>query len=229
MQTISLNSSGLSVTELVTLEEILISANPTIPSISFSTLTNVARVQIFSNPVLDIVSLPQLKAQTGATNKNLEIVNNAALSTVNLSALQSTTQALALNGNPSLATLQLDKLVFVGAYISLTGDTSLVTLNLPLLVTVASNVFFGFAASGCTALNNVSFPKYLPTNGSAQNFSNCALTEASVDHVLARCVANANYVGGTVNLSGGTNAAPGVQGQLDKATLQTRGVTVLTN
>lgn len=85
------------------------------------------------------------------------------------------------------------------------------------------------SASGCTVLSSVSFPNYLPTNGSAINFSAAALSQVSVDHVLARAVANAAYVSGTITLDGGTSSTPSGAGLADKATLIARGVTVLTN
>lgn len=48
------------------------------------------------------------------------------------------------------------------------------------------------------------------------NFMNCGLLVASVNAILAKVRAS-GYVGGTLNLSGGTNAAPTGQGILDKA------------
>ena len=83
--------------------------------------------------------------------------------------------------------------------------------------------------NGCTSLTTVSFPLYLPTDGAIINFSDCALTAASVNHILARAIANAGYVTGIINTSGGTSAAPSGQGIADKAALILRGCTVTTN
>jgi hypothetical protein len=47
--------------------------------------------------------------------------------------------------------------------------------------------------------------------------------------VLARFVANAEFVSGTIYLSGGTNAAPTGQGLTDVTTLRARGVAVFVN
>lgn len=229
MQTFSLSSSVLTAPEIVSIGKISLTNNPTLSSVSFPALLDVIHVEVFSNPVLVDISLPALKAHVGATNQNLTIASNLALTTANFNSLQSSTQAVVLNDSPLLVTLQLDRLVFVNSFFSITGDSALSTLSLPALVTVCNFPLLGFLASNCTSLANVSFPKYLPTKGRLQSFDNCALTEASVDHILARCVASANYTSGTVNLSGGTNAVPGVQGQLDKATLIARGCTVLTN
>ena len=62
------------------------------------------------------------------------------------------------------------------------------------------------------------------------DFSGCALSEASVNAVLANFATNI-YGGGDqiLNLSGGTNAAPTGQGLTDKATLIAAGWTVTTN
>jgi hypothetical protein len=62
-------------------------------------------------------------------------------------------------------------------------------------------------------------------------FQNNALTAATVNHILSRFVSNSSWGSNapTLNLSGGTNAAPTGQGIIDKATLISRGATVLTN
>jgi len=80
-----------------------------------------------------------------------------------------------------------------------------------------------------SSLTDVDLSSYLPTDNTHQDFSNCALTAASVNHILARCVANPAYIFGVVSLSGGTNAAPTGQGIMDRATLRRRGVVVTTN
>ena len=72
-------------------------------------------------------------------------------------------------------------------------------------------------------------PALVPINGVSFNVQNCALTAASVNALLARFVANAAYVSGSIDLSGGTSAAPTGQGITDSATLTGRGVTVSTN
>jgi hypothetical protein len=93
------------------------------------------------------------------------------------------------------------------------------------LVTVTTGVF----ANDCPALTSVYFPNLLPTNGTAVDITNGALTAASVNHVLARGIANAGFVNGSILLNGGTSAAPSGQGIVDKADLILRGCTVTTN
>jgi hypothetical protein len=75
---------------------------------------------------------------------------------------------------------------------------------------------------GCSILEDLSLPAYLPGDGSTLNFANCALSQASVDHILARCVASEDFVSGTIDLSGGTSSPPSAQGIRDWATLVVR-------
>jgi len=123
-----------------------------------------------------------------------------------LSALSTTAASSTLNlyDCATMDTLDLSALVTIGA--SAVVDA----YDNPLLVTPALGNF--------TAGNNATI-----------NFSGCALDEATVDHILARCVVNAGFVSGIVDLSGGTNAAPSVAGAADASTLTGRGVTVTTN
>jgi len=95
----------------------------------------------------------------------------------------------------------------------------------PELASVNAN-FNCYSNSSLTA---VDLSSYLPTNDTHQNFFNCALTAASVNHILARCVANPAYVSGFVRLGGGANAAPTGQGITDTAILIERGVVAFTN
>jgi hypothetical protein len=67
------------------------------------------------------------------------------------------------------------------------------------------------------------------------DFSDCALNAASVNNILHSVLQSEILEGGgggsgdTLQLQGGTNAAPTGQGILDKATLATMGCTVTTN
>ena len=58
--------------------------------------------------------------------------------------------------------------------------------------------------------------------------NNCPLDQASVDAILAAAVANPAITSASFNLDGSC-AAPSAAGYADKATLQGRGVTVITN
>ena len=115
------------------------------------------------------------------------------------------------------------------------SNTSLTSLSLPNLV----NAYCSLDFSGNTALTSFSFPKCNPQpyfyDGkydiqTSHTWNGCALTEVSVNHILSRLALQVGWVGGsTVDLAGGTNAAPTGQGLIDKATLIASGVTVTTN
>lgn len=104
---------------------------------------------------------------------------------------------------------------------------SLVTLSFPSLVSIIGSV----EVINNPALVNVSFPVWLPEPGANVYFYSNALSAASVNHILARCVASPTWgdLGEEVDVSFGTNAAPSGQGLVDKATLIGRGASVVTN
>ncbi len=122
----------------------------------------------------------------------------------------------------ALTTLELPLLQVMGSgslkAVSCSSLTSLITTS---LVTVAENIDF----EGCNILSNVSFPNLLPTNGKLIRL-NIPLTEASVDGMLARGVANPAYVSGTMALGGSPPSAAGIT---NKNILLGRGVSVSTS
>lgn len=139
-----------------------------------------------------------------------------------------------IEGSSSITTLTWPNLVSIdptniqGGYLAVQNHTALTSVSFPSLVTLAGS------ASGPTISNNplltsIGIPVFVPINGSIFNATGNALNAASVNQILARHVANAGFVTGTVSLGGGTNAAPSGQGIADKATLIGRGVTVATN
>lgn len=133
-----------------------------------------------------------------------------------------------INADASLLTLNLPVCVddnggeLMSDLVTMTG---LVTLNLNALVTPSADLDL----SASPNLANVNLSAMIAPDGTNFNFLGCSLTQASVDHVLARLVANPAYVSGNVDLSGGANSAPGVQGAADVIVLTGRGVIVTTN
>lgn len=117
------------------------------------------------------------------------------------------------------------ELVSVGAILAGLSCNILTRVGYPKLVTVGGDLLHNLNP----LLSEVSFPVFLPTNGTDLNFADNALDASSVNHILARAVANAAYISGTIDTSGGTSSAPTGQGIADKATLIGRGVTVTTN
>jgi hypothetical protein len=59
-------------------------------------------------------------------------------------------------------------------------------------------------------------------------WQNCALDETSVDNILVS-LDTAGQSNGTVNIGGGTSAAPGAAGAAAKVSLEGKGWTVTTN
>src|ERR1035437_3872753 len=156
---------------------------------------------------------PTLGSITSTFNVTLNIITSISLP--NLVSVGSSFTAT----SSGLLLLSLPSLQSTIGVINI-GSTKIASLNLTALKTCGG----GISTLGCTLLTSVSIPVLLPTTGTNFNFSGCALTDVSVNGILARCISNSNYVLGTVNLSGGTNAAPTGQGILDKATLLGRGV-----
>ena len=76
------------------------------------------------------------------------------------------------------------------------------------------------------------FPANVFDNCTATNFTgsfqNCGLSQASVDNILVSINA-AGRSNGTLNINGGTSAAPSATGAAAKSALQARGWTVATN
>jgi hypothetical protein len=123
-----------------------------------------------------------------------------------------------------LTNFEIPLLESTSSFFYFSSDT-MTSLSAPSFITCPTY----FEISGCNVLTTISLPNFLPTLNSNVTANNNALNAASVNHILARCIANAGYTNGTVLLDGGTNAAPTGQGITDKNDLIARGCTVTTN
>ena len=107
------------------------------------------------------------------------------------------------------------------------GCTSLTSFP---LINTAAGTNFNYAWQGCTSLS--SFPSNMFDSCTSTSFNgafqNCALSQASVDGILASLVTAGNS-NGTLNMHGGTSATPSAAGLASKATLVSRGWTVTHN
>lgn len=131
-----------------------------------------------------------------------------------------------LHDNPVLTNISLPVLVDGGVAIYVYSLSSIVTLSFPSLVTVGQLYFHDNPL-----LTTISIP-VLATLTSNFTAPGCALSAASVDHILSRMVACNVGTGQTVDLSGGTSsgiANLSVQGAADYATLLSNGATVTLN
>ena len=136
--------------------------------------------------------------------------------------------ALAWGGCESLTTFPLldvsNGTNFSYAWSYCTGLTSFPLLD------VSSGTNFFNAWQNCTSLTT--FPAAMFNTCTATNFTNawqnCALNQTSVNNILVS-LNTAGQLNGTVNLNGGTSAAPSGAGATAKSALQAKGWTVTTN
>lgn len=161
-------------------------------------------INISTNPELSITSATDLASLSfpnlvSITKGGFEITGNTSLSSLNLSALETVYGTLSIAGN-LLTSLDLGSLA-----------TAIVSIN------------------DNPNLTDITLTNFVPTNDTENYFSENALSAATVNAILARFVANAAFVTGVIDLSGGTNAAPTGQGLTDVTTLRGRGVTVTIN
>lgn len=189
---------------------------PPITSIGFPNLVTVnGNLQIqgtFGITDPTSVYLPLLQTVTGT----LTIVS--ACSALDFPELV-TAGSIDLSSNPQLAGVSFPKLTTVTNFHF--DFTPLPHLDVPLL---SSQIASFDGPVNCLTL---SAPYVLPTNAASWEWQNSALDAASVNLLLARCVANPTFTG-VLDLSG-ANAAPTGQGLIDKATLLGRGCLVTTN
>lgn len=171
----------------------------------FNGTTSLAGFQLFLGGTTLTFSMPNLVSIDPSS------ITFSGLSVANATSMTSITA-------PLLATIG-------GGGLSIQGCSSLTSLTFPALTHAGT----GIAIKTNSSLSSLSLPVYVPVISETVDCSANALNVASVNGILARCVANAGYTAGTVDLSGGTNAAPAGQGAADKATLIGRGVTVNTN
>lgn len=121
-----------------------------------------------------------------------------------------------------------DPALSVWQSISIKDNPSLSTVSMPYLANSG-----GLNISNNTSLQSIDFPNLSPL-GKTFNFSGNALTEQSVNQILAIFAASSwqgfLWAPAVLHLSGGANATPTGQGLVDKATIASRPyVTVTTN
>lgn len=220
--------------------------NPTITSLNYRQ-TRIPLIVAFECDALTSITAPNLVTIEGNEGGYLyqfnavEIVDCNVLTTLNLSSVTTMTTAFTIVDNPLLTTVDFSSLVTINydltgpsgtnkGFIWVENNAALTSLSFPALTTLNQGAIASEAyIRNCAALTTISFPNLTIPNDLWLDFTNNALSQASVDHVLARLVANPAYVTGQVQLQGGTNSAPSVAGLADKATLAGRGVTVTTN
>lgn len=206
-----------------------------LPAASFPNLVKVAGGFSLSATAITNFSVPLLE-ETGT----LQVSSCNALTSLAFPSLRRVTSTQIFFFNTADALLTLDMPVFEDASTAPTfriQARNLVTLNMPALVqTHPTSSILLIPADG--TLQNLVFGTVGVTKriSSTLTISNQALTEASVNRMLSILVSldgtNGTTLWGaghTVNLSGGTSAAPTGQGIVDAGILTGRGATVTTN
>ncbi len=164
----------------------------------------------YGDPILNTISLPSLETVSSLTdasvNYSLYISNFPYLQTLNLSSLRvlynsNTSISLTIEYCPLLTTLNLSNLERVDSRISIFNNIALTTLDISSLTTFDSDF-----------------------DGSVNAF-----TQVTVDAILDQLANVVGLANKSVDLSGGTNAAPSVTGAGYVATLVSNGCTVTTN
>lgn len=156
-------------------------------------------------------------------NASIEIVEMSALVSFDAPMLSVVGTLIQIKACDVLTGINLSSLISVGYKLIISNNNSLIVISLPNftggIIEFPSNV----------NLTDVSIPSFLPANGDNLTITSAALTLTSADHILSRCVANASYISGIVNISGGTSAAPTQGPGSDHDILVARGVTIVHN
>lgn len=164
------------------------------------------------------------------------------VASLNFPALKRVTGRLFMDGSTLMTSVSLTALQIVDLAIHLSGSLTITSISLPALTTINGQTatlvqYNGITPTmiqaailfdGCTALTTVSIPTLVFQNGQGYQFDACALSAASVNHILSRAVAS-GVTSCFITLDGGTNAAPTGQGIVDKAALLLAGNSVSTN
>lgn len=178
------------------------------------------QLEITANVGLKSISFPAFI--TGGVNLSA-CSNLKALCFDALTVITDTVFGFNVYDNVSLEVLSLPATADCQTTLNVNANPVLKIVNVPGAVTIRN----------CNIVNNaqlttINLGEALFSNGFDHLFSGNALTVESVNDLLAQCV-NSGLTGGTIDLSGGTNAAPTGAGLINKAALIAAGCTVNTN
>lgn len=198
-----------------------------------STITNAVWDITVLKPILvsgmvDLVSLKYnslVSANNAGNSLGIEIASCPNLTTLQFNVLTTTDDfAVSAIGATSLSFPLLATVQMNASGMRIEGNPNLVTLSIP-----AFTNCFNFFVRDNPALTTITITAWSPANGDQCNFQNNALSQATVDSILAKAVANAGYVTGQIFLDGGTNSAPSAGGLVNAGILTGRGVAVSHN
>ena len=189
--------------------------------------TTIMGLSIGFENALTSISLPNLTAIDAADLESYDnqFINNPALVSFSAPNLTHISGLLSIVNDPLVSSINLSSLVSIPFGQLSINSTLITSLDLHSLVTAGQ----GLSIAVNAGLVSVDVSALVPTNTKNYIFSGNALNVSTVNLILHRAVLNAGYVLGTIDVSGGTSAAPAGQGIADKATLQGRGVFVFSN
>lgn len=230
--------------QLMNIWSVSLVGNVEVTSLDFEN-THSANINVEEDFVLETLTSSTILTIDQVINASLTVDNCDVLSSIHFPVLTDVEGSISISNAPQLTSIQFEALENV-SIIDFDTLPLLTTVSLGDLTTASS---IGVAAcdaltslgvtslvtvGAMTIINNplltdIVLLSWVPTNGSSYSFQANALNDSTVNLILAQGVANAGFVTGVIDTSGGTNAAPSGQGIVDKATLQGRGVTVSTN
>lgn len=202
----------------VTLDAVLINL-AALTTVDFTAFTTAGQnFGVFDSPLLANVSFPALTSVGGFFG----VARNATLASFSAPVLASVGQDVQTYDTPALAAVSFPALASVASFDG--HNSGITSLSLPLVPGPCGPVDF----SVCASLANITAPNITFVEGQTMTFDSDALTDTSVNLILARGVASGTTFA-DYELANGTNQAPSGQGVIDKATLQGLGNTVNTN
>lgn len=139
--------------------------------------------------------------------------------------LTSTTGAIFASNQIALQTFSAPALVTLGADLHLENNPTLVSIDLSSLAVINGII----TATGDPLLTTVTFGTLTAMGAASMDLSGAALNVATVNDILVKLNAIPGLTGKTINLSGGTSAAPTGAGAAAKIALVAALNTVSTN
>jgi hypothetical protein len=234
---------------------------PVIPIVNFPNLTKListisggGSINIRYVPEITTLSVPLL------TNGYIDFYSCESLTTLNISSLTNSggginvysCSSLSFSGisfNTQFSRFYFDNCIGLGTTINIPATeiktsfnncSGITTLSFPNAVTYGYTIYF----NNCSSLENLTLGSigtlksiyYDPNDGAYVNLNGCALSSASVTHVLDILISldGTNGTtewgdGSTLDISGGTNAIPSAGDLVKIGILEARGATVLYN
>ena len=187
----------------------------TLESVEFPSLFGIGDMIISVNPSLTTLTLPMGSANT------MQIDNHVALTDISFPFL-STANVLHVLFNASLVNVNLPILSTVQSNLTVNNNIGLTSIDLSSLLNVSGELVVNYNAN----LENIQLNSSLSSLN--MTFSYNALSEESIDNILAN-IDSAGYSGGSLVLTGGTNAAPSAVGTINLLNLINKNWTVSVN